>query len=61
MNYDDPLPTVLMPEVVVMSRQDAAKMLCELFLANADQGNHAGNDELVAELMCRIRAEQSRD
>ncbi|MGH3823261.1 MAG: hypothetical protein ACRDRA_10585 [Pseudonocardiaceae bacterium] len=42
----------------VMSRQDAARVLCELFLTNAEQRNHAANDELVAELVRRIRVRQ---
>jgi hypothetical protein len=36
----------------------AAAALQELFLANADRGDNAANDELVAELVCRIRAQQ---
>jgi hypothetical protein len=42
----------------VMSRQDAARVLCELFLINAEQRNHAANDELVAELVHQIRIRQ---
>jgi hypothetical protein len=37
-------------------------VLGELFLANADRGDDAANDDLVAELVRRIRAQQgSRD
>ncbi|MGH3888481.1 MAG: hypothetical protein ACRDSZ_18290 [Pseudonocardiaceae bacterium] len=40
----------------------AAQALCDYFLANADCGDHAANDELVAELLRRIRSHQaSRD
>ncbi|MGH3874263.1 MAG: hypothetical protein ACRDSR_22640 [Pseudonocardiaceae bacterium] len=37
----------------------AAQALCDYFLANADRGDHAANDELVAELVRRIRTEQA--
>jgi hypothetical protein len=40
----------------VMSRQAAARALCALFLANAEHGHNAANDELIAELTRRIRA-----
>ncbi|MGH3871075.1 MAG: hypothetical protein ACRDSR_06085 [Pseudonocardiaceae bacterium] len=33
-----------------------ARALHEYFLANADRGDHAANDELVAEMLRRIRA-----
>ncbi len=58
----DPLVSVPIPELPVMSAQDAGKVLCELFLTNAERGNNAVNDELVAELVHRIRtAQHSRD
>lgn len=47
-----------MPDSPMISTQDAARTLCDLFLTNAEQGNHAVNDELVAELVHRIRAQQ---
>jgi hypothetical protein len=31
-------------------------VLCDYFLLNADRGDHAANDELVAELVRRMRA-----
>jgi hypothetical protein len=40
------------------SRQDAARVLCALFLDNAERGHHAANDELIAELRRRIRAQR---
>ena len=41
------------------SRDVAVRMLCDYFLANADRGENAANDELVAELVHRIRAQQA--
>ncbi len=37
----------------------AALALRDYFLANADRGDHAANDELVAELVRRIRVHQA--
>ncbi|MGH3983777.1 MAG: hypothetical protein ACRDST_14120 [Pseudonocardiaceae bacterium] len=37
----------------------AARALCDYFLANADRGENATNDELVAELVHRIRAQRA--
>lgn len=54
----DPLVNLPIPESPVMSAQDAARALCELFLTNAERGNRAGHDELVAELAHRVRAQQ---
>ncbi|MFZ0877404.1 MAG: hypothetical protein WAN20_23265 [Pseudonocardiaceae bacterium] len=34
-------------------------MLCDHFLANADRGDNAANDELVTELARRIRVQQA--
>lgn len=48
----DPIP-------VIMSPGAAAQALCDQFLANADRGDHAANDELVTELLCRIRSRQA--
>ncbi len=45
-----------MPGPPLVSADAAARALQELFLANADRGDHAANDELVAELLRRIRA-----
>ncbi len=44
------------PGPPLVSADAAARALQELFLANADRGDHAANDELVAELLRRIRA-----
>ena len=47
---------------VIVSPETARRALGELFLANADRGDDAANDDLVAELVGRIRAQQdSRD
>lgn len=37
----------------------AGRALCDYFLANADRGDNAVNDELVAELVRRIRMRQA--
>lgn len=39
----------------------AAEALRDYFLANADRGDNAANDELVAELVRRIRTHQTAD
>jgi hypothetical protein len=44
---------------LIDSPDAAARMLCDYFLANADRGNNAANDELVAELIHRIRTQQA--
>jgi hypothetical protein len=47
---------------VIDSPEAAGRALGELFLTNADRGNDAANDDLVAEVVRRIRAQQgSRD
>lgn len=43
----------------VISGEDAARLLCELFLANADRGDNAANDHLVVEMVHRIRVRQA--
>jgi hypothetical protein len=46
----------------MISVEAAARALCELFLANADRGDNAANDHLIAEMVGRIRTQQeSRD
>ncbi len=47
------------PGPPVISTDAAAKALQEYFLANADRDDHAANDDLVAELVRRIRARQA--
>ncbi|MGH3936765.1 MAG: hypothetical protein ACRDS1_17585 [Pseudonocardiaceae bacterium] len=47
------------PSPVITSPAAAAQTLCDHFLANADRGDHAANDELIAELLHRIRARQA--
>ncbi|MGH3767919.1 MAG: hypothetical protein ACRDS0_20235 [Pseudonocardiaceae bacterium] len=42
-----------------MSPAAAAQALCDHFLTNAERGDHAANDELIAELLRRIRARQA--
>ncbi len=47
---------------VINSPDAAARALRDLFLTNADRGDNAANDELVAGLVRRIRAQRdSRD
>jgi predicted transcriptional regulator len=41
------------PDRPVISRKLAAQAIVNYFLANADAGNHAANDELIAELARR--------
>ncbi|MGH3898351.1 MAG: hypothetical protein ACRDTA_08865 [Pseudonocardiaceae bacterium] len=53
----DPTPVITRP--VIMSPAGAAQVLCDHFLANTDRGDHAANDELIAELLYRIRARQA--
>jgi hypothetical protein len=43
----------------LISADAAARVLCDYFLLNADRGDHAANDELVAELVRRMRAGQA--
>jgi len=40
----------------LISADAASRALQEYFLANADRGDNAANDELVAELLRRMRA-----
>lgn len=49
-------PPVQLP---VISADAAARALQEYFLANADRGDNAANDELVTELAHRIRTQQA--
>lgn len=46
------------PSPVIMNSAAVAQALCDHFLTNADRGDHAANDELIAELLRRIRARQ---
>lgn len=43
---------------LIDSTAAAGKALCDFFLANADRGDNTANDELVAELVRRICAQQ---
>lgn len=47
------------PEERISREQAARNALAELFLRNADAGDHDANDELVAELCRRIREQQN--
>ncbi len=47
------------PDPPLISIDAAAQALQEYFLANADRDDHAANDDLVAELVRRIRARQT--
>lgn len=50
------------PGPPTISAEAAATALCEFFLANADSGDNAANDHLIAEMVDRIRTHQeSRD
>ncbi|MGH3824584.1 MAG: hypothetical protein ACRDRA_17385 [Pseudonocardiaceae bacterium] len=42
----------------MISAETAATALCEMFLANADRGDNAANDYLIAEIVDRIRTRQ---
>ena len=44
------------PGPPLISADAAAQALQEYFLANADRGDDAANDELIAEILRRIRA-----
>ncbi|MGH3935755.1 MAG: hypothetical protein ACRDS1_12400 [Pseudonocardiaceae bacterium] len=44
------------PDPPLISGDAAARALQERFLANADRGDAAANDELIAEMLRRIRA-----
>lgn len=46
------------PDPPLISADAAARALQEYFLVNADRGDNAANDELVAEMLRRIRAVQ---
>jgi hypothetical protein len=48
------------PDPLVISADTADRVLCDYFLANAERGDNAANDEFVAELALRIRAGQAR-
>ncbi|MGB7797650.1 MAG: hypothetical protein WBL53_15550 [Pseudonocardiaceae bacterium] len=47
------------PTPVIPNPAAAAQALCDHFLVNADRGDHAANDELVTELVRRIRSRQA--
>lgn len=53
----DPMPVIASP--VVPSPAVAAQALCAHFLANADRGDNAANDEFIAELVRRVRSRQA--
>lgn len=54
--YSVDLPS---PGPPLISAAAAASALQGYFLANADRGDNAANDQLVAELVRRIRAQQT--
>lgn len=43
------------PDRPALTRQLAAQAIVDYFLANAETGNHAANDELIAALALRQR------
>jgi hypothetical protein len=45
---------------VITNQQDAARALANCFLANADAGRNAANDELIAELLRHQRLLRER-
>ncbi|MGH3697537.1 MAG: hypothetical protein ACRDRX_26755 [Pseudonocardiaceae bacterium] len=48
------------PGQPMISTAVAATALYELFLANADRGDNAANDDLIAEMVGRIRSQQDK-
>lgn len=58
---DDARPDPALPAAVSLRRAQAARALHDLFLANADRGDHGANDELVARLRDRIREHRTSD
>jgi hypothetical protein len=48
------------PDLPMLSPETAARTLYELFLANADRGDNAANDHLIAEIVARIRTQQEQ-
>jgi hypothetical protein len=48
------------PGPPLISADAAARVLCDYFLANAERGDNAANDEFVAELTLRMRTGQAR-
>lgn len=46
------------PGQLVISRQLAAQTIVNYFMANADAGNHAANDELITELASHQREQR---
>ena len=51
-----PVSSPVVPGPPLISADAASRALQEYFLANADRGDNAANDELVAELLRRMRA-----
>ena len=51
-----PVSSPVVPGPPLISADAAARALQEYFLANADRGDNAANDEFVAELLRRMRA-----
>ncbi|MGH3974552.1 MAG: hypothetical protein ACRDS9_14670 [Pseudonocardiaceae bacterium] len=51
-----PAEVVVVTDPPLISGDAAARALQEYFLANADCGDNTANDELVAEILRRIRA-----
>ncbi|MGH3897088.1 MAG: hypothetical protein ACRDTA_02320 [Pseudonocardiaceae bacterium] len=47
------------PAPPLISADAAAEALRDFFLANAERGDNAANDQLVAELVRRIRAQRA--
>lgn len=48
------------PDQPVITKQQAARAIMNYFLANAEAGNHAANDQLIAELARRRKTGASR-
>ena len=46
----------VVPGPPLISADAASRALQEYFLANADRGDNAANDELIAEILRRMRA-----
>jgi hypothetical protein len=55
-----PVSSPVPDPLVISADAAAARVLCGYFLANAERGNNAANDEFVAELALRMRTGQAR-
>jgi hypothetical protein len=47
------------PDKTELTKEDAARLLAQQFVANAAGGDNAANDDLVEEMLRRARARRS--